>query len=51
MEYPSSQEQASFSIDQIARNVEAEIKENAQKGAGSRAFNRKWDLAPTWLVS
>jgi arylsulfatase A-like enzyme len=38
VEYPPSQEQASFSIDQIARDVEAKIKENARKGAGSRAL-------------
>lgn len=31
IEYPPSQEPASFSIDQIARNVEAAIKENAAK--------------------
>jgi arylsulfatase A-like enzyme len=31
VEYPPSQEQASFSIDQIARGVEAKIKENAAK--------------------
>jgi len=34
VEYPPSQEQASFSIDQIARDVEAKIKANAAKGAG-----------------
>ena len=38
VEYPPSQEQASFSIDQIARDVEAKIKENARKGAGGRAL-------------
>jgi len=38
VDYPPSQEQASFSIDQIARDVEAKIKENARKGAGSRAL-------------
>jgi hypothetical protein len=37
VEYPPSQEQASFSIYQIARDVEAKIKENARKRAGSRA--------------
>ncbi|MBA8820047.1 arylsulfatase [Ochrobactrum sp. P6BSIII] len=31
VEYPPSQEPASFSIDQIARDVEAKIKENAAK--------------------
>jgi hypothetical protein len=31
VEYPPSQEQASFSIDQVARDVEAKIKENAAK--------------------
>jgi arylsulfatase len=31
IEYPPSQEPASFSIDQIARDVEAKIKENAAK--------------------
>jgi len=35
VEYPPSQEQASFSIDQIARDVEAKIKENAAK-AGAK---------------
>jgi arylsulfatase A-like enzyme len=35
VEYPPSQEQASFSIDQIARDVEEKIKANAAK-AGSR---------------
>jgi len=34
IEYPPSQEQASFSIDQIARDVEAKIKENAAKAGG-----------------
>ncbi|MGY4404014.1 arylsulfatase [Bradyrhizobium sp. USDA 3315] len=34
IEYPPSQEQASFSIDQIARDVEAKIKANAAKGSG-----------------
>ena len=38
VDYPPSQEQASFSIDQIARDVEAKIKENARKGAGGRAL-------------
>ena len=38
VDYPPSQEQASFSIDQIARDVEVKIKENARKGAGSRAL-------------
>jgi arylsulfatase len=38
VEYPPSQEQASFSIDQIARDVETKIKENARKAAGSRAL-------------
>jgi arylsulfatase A-like enzyme len=38
VEYPPSQEQASFSIDQVARDVEAKIKENARKGAGGRAL-------------
>ncbi|MCA6105041.1 arylsulfatase [Bradyrhizobium australafricanum] len=33
IEYPPSQEQASFSIDQISRDVEAKIKANATKGA------------------
>jgi arylsulfatase A-like enzyme len=31
VEYPPSQEQASFSIDQVERDVEAKIKENAAK--------------------
>jgi arylsulfatase A-like enzyme len=31
VEYPPSQEQASFSIDQVARDVEAKINENAAK--------------------
>jgi arylsulfatase A-like enzyme len=31
VEYPPSQEQASFSIDQVARDIEAKIKENAAK--------------------
>ncbi|HEY6980753.1 arylsulfatase [Reyranella sp.] len=35
VEYPPSQEQASFSIDQIARDVEAKIKANAAK-AGAK---------------
>ncbi len=35
IEYPPSQEQASFSIDQIARDVEAKIKANAAK-AGAK---------------
>lgn len=34
VEYPPSQEPASFSIDQIARDVEAKIKANMAKGAG-----------------
>ena len=34
VEYPPSQEQASFSIDQIERDVEAKIKENALKQPG-----------------
>jgi arylsulfatase len=38
VEFPPSQEQASFSIDQVARDVEAKIKENARKGAGGRAL-------------
>jgi len=38
VEYPPSQEKASFSIDQVARDVEAKIKENARKGAGGRAL-------------
>lgn len=38
VEYRPSQEQASFSIDQIAGDVEAKINENARKGAGSRAL-------------
>jgi arylsulfatase A-like enzyme len=33
VEYPPSQEQASFSIDQIARDVEAKIKANAAKAS------------------
>jgi arylsulfatase len=37
VEYPPSQEQASFSIDQIARDVETRIKESAMKSrAGGR---------------
>jgi arylsulfatase len=36
IEYPPSQEPASFSIDQIARDVEAKIKINAAKGASPR---------------
>jgi arylsulfatase len=31
VEYPPSQEPASFTIDQIARDVEAKIKANAAK--------------------
>jgi len=37
VDYPPSQEQASFSIDQIQREVEAKIKENAAKAkAGAK---------------
>ena len=34
VEYPPSQEPASFSIDQISRDVEAKIKANAAKAGG-----------------
>jgi arylsulfatase len=35
IEYPPSQESASFTIDQVARDVEAKIKENAAKAGGN----------------
>jgi hypothetical protein len=44
VEYPPSQEQASFSIDQIARDVEARTRE---KAPAVGPCNREWGSGPT----